>query len=310
MRFINPKTDYAFKRIFGSTESKEILISFLNAILYPDKDIIEDLEILNPYSPGASFTLKDTYLDVKAKLKDQTTVLIEMQVLNKYAFDKRVMYNAAKSYANQLDSGERYTLLKPVIALTIIDFNMFDHTSEIINTFLFQEEKQKFIYNEEIKLVFLELRKFKKPLNELKNISEKWIYFLKNATELREKPADFQNISALDKALEIANLAGLDREELEEIQNRTTWLADQEGATLYAQEKGRELGREEGIIEGKIQLILTLLQQKLGDIPSEIQQKIELLSIEKIETITSAIFTINTWQELKNLLSPPSGEKK
>lgn len=303
MRFINPKTDYAFKKIFGSNQSKEILISFLNAILYHEKEVIQDLEILNPYSPGASFGLKDTYLDVKAKLDNDTTVLIEMQVLNKYAFDKRVMYNAAKSYANQLDSGERYILLNPVIALTIVDFIMFDNNTEIINSFVFQEEKQKFVYNEEIKLVFLELRKFNKSLEELENISDKWIYFIKNAAELREKPADFKSVSALNQALEIANLAGLNREELEEIQNRTIWLTDQEGITLYAQEKGREEGIIEGRIQGKIELIITLLQQKLGEISLKNRQKIETLSSQEIDVIIANIFNINSWEDLENMLN-------
>ncbi|MDJ0583272.1 Rpn family recombination-promoting nuclease/putative transposase [Crocosphaera sp.] len=303
MRFINPKTDYAFKKIFGSNQSKEILISFLNAILYHEKEVIQDLEILNPYSPGASFGLKDTYLDVKAKLDNDTTVLIEMQVLNKYAFDKRVMYNAAKSYANQLDSGERYILLNPVIALTIVDFIMFDNNTEIINSFVFQEEKQKFVYNEEIKLVFLELRKFNKSLEELETISDKWIYFIKNAAELREKPADFQSVSALNQALEIANLAGLNREELEEIQNRTIWLTDQEGITLYAQEKGREEGIIEGKIKGKIELIITLLQQKLGEISLKNRQKIETLSSQEIDVIIANIFNINSWEDLENMLN-------
>ena len=303
MRFINPKTDYAFKRIFGSNQSKEILISFLNAILYHEKEVIQDLEILNPYSPGASFGLKDTYLDVKAKLDNDTTVLIEMQVLNKYAFDKRVMYNAAKSYANQLDSGERYILLNPVIALTIIDFMMFDNSTEIINSFVFQEEKQKFVYNEDIKLVFLELRKFNKSLEELESISDKWIYFIKNAADLREKPADFQSVSALNKALEIANLAGLNREELEEIQNRTIWLTDQEGITLYAQEKGREEGIIEGKMQGKIELITTILQQKLGEVSLKNRQKIEQLSSSEIDTIIANILNIDNWEDLESMLN-------
>jgi len=298
MRFINPKTDYAFKRIFGSDQSKDILISFLNAILYQNKDVILDLEILNPYSPGASFTLKDTYLDVKARLDNDTTVLIEMQVLNQYAFDKRVIYNASKSYANQLDSGERYSLLNPVIALTIIDFNLFEQSSEIINSFVFQEEKLKFVYNQEIKLVFVELRKFNKSLNELETISDKWLYFLRHATELREKPPTFQNNPALNKALEIANLAGLNREELEDIQRRSMWLADQEGVLLYAQEYGRELG----IQEGKIELLVNLLEQKLGAIPSDLSQKIDNLSATEIAKLTSNIFNINSWQDLANLL--------
>ncbi len=95
-----------------------------------------------------------------------------------------MIYNASKSYANQLDSGERYSLLNPVIALTIIDFNLFEQSPEIINSFVFQEENLKFVCNQEIKLVFVELRKFNKSLNDLETISDKWLYFLRRASEL------------------------------------------------------------------------------------------------------------------------------
>ncbi|MEG4800127.1 Rpn family recombination-promoting nuclease/putative transposase, partial [Microcoleus sp. ARI1-B5] len=108
MIFINPKTDYAFKKIFGSSESKEILISFLNALVYEGNPTIEDLEIINPNLPPKVEGLKDTYLDVKAKLIDGTLVIIEMQVLNVQSFGKRVLYNAAKTYASQLRAGEGY----------------------------------------------------------------------------------------------------------------------------------------------------------------------------------------------------------
>jgi predicted transposase/invertase (TIGR01784 family) len=80
MRFISPKIDYAFKKISGSEQSKEILISFLNAIVYNGEKMIQDLTIVNPYNPGQILTLKDTYLDVKAVLKDESIVVIEMQV--------------------------------------------------------------------------------------------------------------------------------------------------------------------------------------------------------------------------------------
>jgi len=295
MKFINPKTDYAFKRIFGSNQSKEILLSFLNAILYEDKEVIQDLEILNPYSPGASFTLKDTYLDVKAKLDNNTTVLIEMQVLNQYAFDKRVIYNVAKSYSNQLESGERYNLLNPVIGVTIVDFTLFDNSEKIINSFILQEKELKFVYNEEINLVFVELRKFNKKLEELESVADKWLYFLRNATELKEKPASFERIPSLNKALEIANLAGLNSEELDDIQNRAMWLADQEGRLFYAQEEARK--------ETKLELIFLLLKQKLGIISLENRAKIEPSSIEQLDLIINSILTLNTWEDLDQLLS-------
>ena len=123
MRFLNPKTDFAFKKIFGSPQSKDILISFLNALLYDGTSTIEDLSILDPYQAPAIKGVKDSFLDVKATLNDNTTVIIEMQVLNVLGFsccsNGRVLYNAAKAFSTQLKQGDGYSLLNPVIALSI-----------------------------------------------------------------------------------------------------------------------------------------------------------------------------------------------
>ncbi|MGB6166287.1 MAG: Rpn family recombination-promoting nuclease/putative transposase, partial [Geitlerinemataceae cyanobacterium] len=153
-RFINPKTDYAFKKIFGSAQSKDILISFLDAFIYDGNPTIEDLEIINPNLPPQLQGLKDTYLDVKARLNDETIVIIEMQVLNVEFFDKRVLYNAAKTYAFQLESGEGYRMLKPIVALTITDFEMFEAYEKVISRFSFKEKETNLEYAEnEMELV-------------------------------------------------------------------------------------------------------------------------------------------------------------
>lgn len=88
--FINPKTDFAFKKIFGSEQSKDILISFLDAILYDARNMIRDLVILAPYQAPQIEGIKESFLDVKATLTDGKTVIIEMQVLNVLGFDKRI----------------------------------------------------------------------------------------------------------------------------------------------------------------------------------------------------------------------------
>ncbi|HIK31354.1 MAG TPA: Rpn family recombination-promoting nuclease/putative transposase [Oscillatoriales cyanobacterium M4454_W2019_049] len=79
------------KKIFGSNDSKDILVSFLNVLLYAGESKIQDLEIIDPYASGTTIGLKDSYLDVKAQLDTQEIVIIEMQVLNVSAFDKRVV---------------------------------------------------------------------------------------------------------------------------------------------------------------------------------------------------------------------------
>lgn len=82
------------------------MISFLNGILYDGEPIVRDLEILDPYQAPKIVGIKATYLDVRAHLNTGETVIIEMQVLNIAGFEKRVLYNAAKAYAVQLDSGQ------------------------------------------------------------------------------------------------------------------------------------------------------------------------------------------------------------
>ncbi len=174
MRFINPKTDFAFKKIFGSEDSKDILISFLNSILYPETSAIEDLTILNPYQAPKIRGIKDTYLDVKATITGNKTVIIEMQILNLEGFEKRILYNAAKAYSIQLKTGEDYTLLNPVIAVTITDFEMFPNLNQVISRFVLKEKEFLVDYPiYDIELVFVELPKFNPSLQELKTLTDK-----------------------------------------------------------------------------------------------------------------------------------------
>ena len=79
--------------------------------------------------------MKETYLDIKAVLDNGYTVIIEMQVLNVEDFEKRVIYNLAKAYGNQLDVGQGYMMLKPFIALTIADFVLFEKIDKMITKF-------------------------------------------------------------------------------------------------------------------------------------------------------------------------------
>ncbi|WP_365671119.1 Rpn family recombination-promoting nuclease/putative transposase [Okeania sp. SIO3I5] len=195
MIFISPKTGFAFKRIFGSTENKDILISFLSALIYDSEPIIQDLEIVDPYNPGDTISLKDSYLDVKAILNDGSNVIIEMQVLDVPAFEKRVIFNLTKAYGNQLKTGEGYRKLRQVIALTITDFKMFEETEDYISQFVFMEKDKLFNYrDQELQMIFVELPKFQKKLEDLETISDKWIYFMKEAPNLEVIPTSLAEI--------------------------------------------------------------------------------------------------------------------
>ncbi|NEO77212.1 Rpn family recombination-promoting nuclease/putative transposase [Moorena sp. SIO4G3] len=306
MRFISPKTDFAFQKIFGSSESKEVLISFLNALIYQGESRINNLEIIDPYNAGYTTELKDTYLDVKAILNDGSTVIIEMQVLNVPVFDERVIYNLTKTYGNQLKSGERSSKRKPVIALTITDFTMFEETDRYLTRFVFKEEQKNFIYrNEHLTMVFVELPKFSRGLEDLETASEKWIYFMKEAPNLEAIPDTLSEIPEIAQALTIANQANMSRKDLEELHKREVFMEDRKGEIRQALEEGREEGKQEGREEGRLLmqgLISRQLEGKLGAIPSEILEVIQQLSLEQLEGLGVAMADFTSSVDLSNWL--------
>ncbi|NEO53200.1 MAG: Rpn family recombination-promoting nuclease/putative transposase [Okeania sp. SIO3B5] len=312
MRFISPKTDYAFKKIFGSDQSQDILISFLNAIIYKGKNKIKSLTILNPYNPRQVQTLKDSYLDVRAVLNNNSQVIIEMQVANVTAFDKRVVYNLAKTYSTQLGNHQPYMNLKPVIAVTITDFKMFNKTSDVVNHFAFLHEKKAFKYTAaEMKLVFVELPKFNKPLEQLETLVDKWIYFIKEAESLELIPESLGEVSAIEKALNIANEINLTPEELQLLEQRAMKEQDESGRVLLeakkagkkGEKKGEKKGRKKGRIEEAFALIMRLLKKRFGEVPENLKNQLSDLSLEELENLSEEIFDFTTFDDLSNWLA-------
>lgn len=277
MRFLNPKTDFAFKKIFGSGQSKDVLISFLNALLYEDQAVIEDLEIIDPYQAPQLRGMKDTFLDVKATVTGGKTIIIEMQVLNVVGFEKRVLYNAAKAFSIQLERGQTYARLNPVIALTITDFDMFPESSKVISRYGLKEKEDLTTYSDDIELVFVELPKFTKSLDELTTLADRWIYFLKEAESLEVVPASWQGTPAFEKAFQIAELSNLSREELDVFERKQIFLQDSRNAVLK--------GIEQGIERGERQKALAIAQALLDVLDVETISSKTGLSVAEISSL-------------------------
>ena len=164
-----------------------------------------------------------------------------MQVLNVLGFGKRVLYNAAKAFSIQLDAGESYTQLNPVVALTIADFELFPGSSKVISSYSLTEKDGKRRYSDDIELVFVELPKFKKTLEELESLSDKWIYFLRYANQLKEMPRSMESEPALEHAFDVAQQTRLNREELEILEQNQRVIHDNQNAILYADRKSTRL---------------------------------------------------------------------
>ncbi|WP_377475419.1 MAG: Rpn family recombination-promoting nuclease/putative transposase [Microcoleus anatoxicus] len=315
MKFINPKTDYAFKKIFGSDQSQDILISFLNAIVYQGETFITSLEIIDSYAPGRISGLKTTYFDVKAQLNNGENVLIEMQALNVPAFGKRILYNTAKMYVNQLKLGEVYPELRAAIGVAVTDFIMFQEHSKVISQFTLKEDELLLNYQHSpLKLVFVELPKFNKTLEELTNVTDKWLYFLRKAPDLEVIPASMSIVPEIEKAFTIADRVNLSLEEIDDLENREQFERERIGAIELGKAQGRTEGRTEGRIEGiqigeqigeqrgQINLIKRQLQRRLGELNQEIEDRLSMLSSEQLSALGEAIFDISNVADLSSWL--------
>ena len=245
MQFLNPLTDYAFKKIFGSAESHDILLSFLNAVLgfdFPYR--LQSVTIQDPYLPPTIAGMKDSFVDVRAIDEQGKHYVIEMQVLPVASFEQRILYNACKKYAGQIASGEDYHLLNDVIALTITDFTMFEGI-DMVSKFKLRDATGK-DYSDDLELIFIELPKFTKTEAELDNLLDKWLYFLRFAKRLRNIPGGLAQEQAIEHAFRIANRAQLSPEELEAQERREIYIQDQRGALARASQEGEARGEVKG----------------------------------------------------------------
>jgi len=250
MKFADPKNDLAFKKIFGSAQHKNILISFLNSVLdFKDENSIVEVELANPYQIPKIPDLKETILDIQATNQKKDKFIVEMQRKDLGNFSKRSLYYTSKAYVEQLPKGNDYTSLKKVYFIGIVNFEIFSNESFISRHLIINKETSKQDLDD-FEFTFIELPKFNKELNELKSILDKWIYFIKNANDLTLIPQIYQTKEAFVEAFEIAKQTSWDKEELKVYEYMALKEFDEINALRTAEDKGMKKGLERGIKEG------------------------------------------------------------
>jgi len=214
MKFVDVKNDIAFRKIFGNQNKKEVLISFLNAILdFKGQHIITDVNIVNPYQLPKFRDGKSTIIDVKARDQGGREFIVEMQVSDALGFSKRVLYYTSQGYVSQIDRGEFYDRLNPTIFVGILDFTLSKNPKYISRHRILDVETGERIL-EDMEFNFIELPKFKFERKNLKTLVEKWVFFIKEAENLEVIPEEIDDLG-LRTAFEQANIQSWSPEELE-----------------------------------------------------------------------------------------------
>ncbi|MEZ4962645.1 MAG: Rpn family recombination-promoting nuclease/putative transposase [Saprospiraceae bacterium] len=259
MRYLDPKNDLTFKKVFG--EHPHLLMSFLNALLpLEEGQFITSLEYLpSDLAPRLPF-LKYSIVDVRCVDNTGRQFIVEMQMLWTDAFKKRVLFNASKAYVKQLEKGNEYKGLMPVYALNLVNENFEHDTDQYYHHYSIIHNELTGKKIEGLEFVFIELPKFKaKNLNE-KKLQILWLRYL---TEIKdnmvELPDDLMANPTVREAIECLEESAFTPAQLDaydkywdDISSERTLLAD-------SLEKGEKIGMEKGMEKG-IQLTISIIR--------------------------------------------------
>ena len=253
MRYLDPRADLTFKRIFG--EHKDLVISLLNALLpLDDNHLVKSVEYIPVEMVPNTPLKKNSIVDVRCHDQDGRQFLVEMQMIWSKEFMQRVLFNASKAYVRQLDKKEDYKLLQPVYSLNLVndvfmnDIPDYYHNYDIVNV----EHTDKRI--EGLHLIFVELPKFKPHSFSERKMQVLWLRFLTEMGDVRIVPKEFLANPEVRKAVDIleessytdAQLNGYDKF-WDIVRTERTYI---NSALRKGMAEGKAVGFEQGRAEG------------------------------------------------------------
>ena len=250
-KYLNPKADLIFKMVFG--EHPDLVMSLLNALLpLPDDGQIESVEYLTPEMVPENPAKKDSIVDVRCKDQQGRQFIVEMQLYWNEEFKRRVLLNASKAIVRQLDKGEDYSLIQPVYCLSLVNDKAFDYeTDEFYHDYAIVDVEHTDRHIEGLRLVFVELPKFKPQSIAEKKMAVLWLRFLTEiAEDTVEAPAELLENEATRKALGLVEKSAMTEGQLYAYEKFWLAVVDERILREAAAKKGYNEGMEKGYNEG------------------------------------------------------------
>jgi predicted transposase/invertase (TIGR01784 family) len=269
-KYINPFTDFGFKKIFGEEACKPLLIDFLNALL-PQSNKIIDLNFKNTEQLGQTEADRRAIYDIYCENDNGEKFIVELQKAKQNYFKERTIYYSTFPIREQAEKGEWNYNLKAVYCVGILDFTFDDYESEpekseVVHTIKLKNQHGKIFY-EKLTYIYLEMPNFKQGESELKTRLDQWLYFIKHLEDFQSIPSIFKD-EVFTQAFENAELAKFNQAELDKYENSLKTYRDLKGVIDTAFDDGKV----EGKIEEKIAIAISA--KKMG------------LSISDIATLT------------------------
>ena len=283
-RYINPLTDFGFKRIFGTEPNKALLIDFLNVVL-PEKHRISDLSYRNNENVGNNTLDRKAIFDLYCQSEGGDRFIVEIQKAKQNFFKDRSIYYSTFPIQEQALKGNFWNYhLSPVYTVGILDFVFDDHKDDetLLHTVELKDQQCKVFYDK-LKFIYLELPKFQKPLEALETHFDKWLYLLRHLPDLDDPPEPLQE-STFMQLFEIAEIANFSPVEQGAYEDSLKYYRDLNNVVDTSRQEGHEKGRE----EEAIRIAIRLMGKRFGQLSDSLLSAIQSLSVEEAEALIDA----------------------
>ena len=244
-KYVNPFTDFGFKKIFGEEASKPLLTDFLNSLL-PETNKIKELTFKNTEHLGPGEADRKSLFDIYCEAENGEKFIVELQKAKQNFFKERTIYYSTFPIREQAEKGEWNYNLKAVFCIGVLDFVFDDYEnepekSEVVHNIKLKNQNGKVFYDK-LNYIYLEMPNFSKSEKELVTRLDQWLFFIKHLEDFQNIPTIFKNESIFHQAFEKAELAKFDNAE---------WELYESSLKEYRDIKGYiDTAFNEGMIEG------------------------------------------------------------
>lgn len=285
-RYINPLTDFGFKRIFGTEFNKELLVSFLNAVLDGERTIT-DITYNNSERFGSNEASRKAVFDVYCSTSDGGRIIVEMQNVYQEFFKDRSIYYSTFAVSDQARRGDWNYELDDVYTVGILNFALPEGKfRDAGSKCIFKEAKlmdikTKEVFYDKLTYIYVFLQDFDKPLEECTTLTDKWLFCLRNLSALLERPAALQG-RVFENLFRTAEIAKFSEQELRDYEQSVNAYRDIKNGMDTAKKEGLKEGLERGRAEEKKE---NARKMKSVGIPTTTIQEVTGLTAEEIEAL-------------------------
>ena len=266
-KYINPFTDFGFKKLFGEEPNKDLLLDFLNELLKKHEGRIVELSYSKNEHLGKGEVDRKAVFDIYCQNERGEKFIVEMQKSKQNFFKDRSLYYATFPIQEQAQRSEWNYELKAIYSIGILDF-VFEEDKKNQDKYRYDvkliDEETKKVFYDKLTFIYLEMPKFNKSIDQLETKFDKWLFVLKNLSRLQNLPESLRD-KVFEKVFEVAEIAKFTKEEYISYEDSLKYYRDMKNSLDTARAEGKIEGIEQGKSERDLEIAKKSIERGLDD---------------------------------------------